>query len=185
MELLPKQTQPVPLQKVLPSQVSAFHHSFNLKRFLWPIAPPCLVPAEWQLCHWWQSRNLPELFKGFVSPRHVTHQEYRVSGYRLVQNATVTCFSSGLDPWVLPQPVVCPVQELPISELLFHAESTSSSLSASIFPDNISWRVCTCSLQVSGSKLSQHVSVFLCISVGKQALTTYCQVDPTVLILRH
>lgn len=61
--LLPKQIQPVPLQKVLPSQVSAFHCSFNCMRFLCPTAPSCLVPPEWQLCHWWQCRNLCELFK--------------------------------------------------------------------------------------------------------------------------
>lgn len=139
-------------------------------RFLWPTAPPCLVPLEWQLCHWWQSRNLAELFKGgFVSPTHLNHQEYHVSDHRFLQNSTIAYFSSGLDPWALPQPAVCPIQELLLSELLFHAESTSSSPSASIFPDNISWRAFTCSLQVSSSKLSQHVSVLLCISVGRDS----------------
>lgn len=136
-------------------------------RFFWPTAPPCLVLPEWQLCHWWQSRNLPELFKeGFVCWPTKNIGFLTTDSHH---NATITYLSSGLDPWALPQPLVCPIQEVPISELLFHAKSTSSSPPASIFPDNISWIACICSLQVSRCKLSQHVSVLFCISASKQA----------------
>lgn len=74
-------------------------------------------------------------------------------------NATISCLPSGLDPQALTQPVVRPLQEFPTSELLFYAANTSTSASVTIFLASISWRACTCPLQVSSYELPHHVSV--------------------------
>lgn len=96
-------------------------------------------------------------------------------------NAIITCLSSGLDPQALIQPVV----HLYKSSTHLSCYFTQRTLppaplpppSLPIFPEEL------VPLQVSSCDLPHHVSVLPCISVGKEVLVMFCQVDPIALIL--